>query len=294
MPRQNTDACSTAATKTMTPTLSASIIAGSPGGGRRLLHQHEHRVERGEVDERVDLDPLVDVGVELADARDEADRDSARVDRRQATGSPAGRDDDVAGLDDVLFPHALEDECFAAGDTVADDARGIRLQVEGGDGAGLVGEQCHAGAAPRHARHAADEAGGGDDGVVDMHAGVRASGDQYLLLELAGRAADDASRDAVVVAGERRPLPEAEQPAELGVLKHGCLALDELLPQALDLGAQLLVLRFSAENVSRPADGILERLRRALRRHLEGVDDGRAGVLHAVQGPARRLAEVAR
>ena len=87
-------------------------------------------------------------------------------------------------------------------------------------------------------------------------------------------------------------MPEAEQPAQLGVLEHGGLALDELLAKTLVLSAQLLDLRFGAEDVSRPADRILERLRRALRRHLEGVDDGRAGVLHAVQGPARRLAEV--
>ena len=88
----------TAATKTMTPTLSrVDHRRLARGRGLRLLDEHEHGVERGEVDEGFDLDPLVDVRVELPDARDDADGDPARIDRREPPGSPARRDDDVAG-----------------------------------------------------------------------------------------------------------------------------------------------------------------------------------------------------
>ena len=125
-----------------------------------------------------------------------------------------------------------------------------------------------------------------------MDAGVGAGGDEHLLLELARRAADDARRDAVVVAGEGRPLAEAEQPSELRVLAHGRLVLDRLLAQTLVLPAELLVLRLRIEHVTGPAVQVLERLRDALGPDLERMDDGCACALDVVQRPARGLAEV--
>ena len=196
------------------------------------------------------------------------------------------------GPHDVLLRHAVEDERLAAGDAVADDAGGVRAQVERGDRARLVGEQRHPRAPARHLRHAADEPGGGDDGIVDVDACVRAGGDEHLLLELARRSADDARRNTAVVAREGRPLAEAEQPPELGVLTHGRLVLDRLLAQTLVLPAELLVLRLRIEHVTRPAVEVLERLRDPLGRDLERMDDGGAGALDVMERPARGFAEV--
>ena len=49
-------------------------VHGSSGAGR-FGDEHDHGVERREVDVRIDLDLLVEVGVGLADAGDVADRD---------------------------------------------------------------------------------------------------------------------------------------------------------------------------------------------------------------------------
>ena len=291
---EKTAVWTTAATNTTTPTLSAStIIGGLPSTRRlRLLDEHEHGVEGGEVHERIDLDALVDVRVELPDARDDADGDPTRVDRREPAGAPAGGDDDVACPHDVLLRDAIEDERLAAGDAVADDAGRVRAQVERGDGARLVGEQRHPRAPARHLRHSADEPRRGDNRVVEVDARVRAGGYEHLLLELARRAADDARGDAVVVAGEGGALAEAQQPPELGVLAHGRLVLDRLLAETLVLPAELLVLRLRIEHVARPAVQVFERLRDALGRNLERVEDGGAGALDVVERPARGLAEV--
>ena len=53
---------------------------GSSGSGRRR-DEDEHRVERREVDVRDDEHLQIEVGVELADERDVADRDPLRVAR---------------------------------------------------------------------------------------------------------------------------------------------------------------------------------------------------------------------
>ena len=82
------------ATNSSTAALSASRITGCAcfvGAAVRLRDQHEHRLERREVDERLHLDVLEDVGVVLADARDEADRDVARVERRELARRRASR-----------------------------------------------------------------------------------------------------------------------------------------------------------------------------------------------------------
>ncbi len=56
----------------------------------RLAHEDDHRAQRAEVDEQLDLDLLVGVDVDLAHARHGADRDSAREDEVSGrTSSPA-------------------------------------------------------------------------------------------------------------------------------------------------------------------------------------------------------------
>ena len=90
----------------------AARSSPTAGAGR---DQDEHRLERGEVDERLHLDVLVDVGVGLADARDRADRDVAREERRQlAAGLRAGGDDRVAGVDLLVLADLVEDQRRAA------------------------------------------------------------------------------------------------------------------------------------------------------------------------------------
>ena len=87
---------------------------------------------------------------------------------------------------------------------------------------------------------------------------------------------------------EAGPLPKTEQPPQLGVLAYGRLVLDRLLTEALDLGAELLVLRTRRRGRPRPRRHPRTAAPRARRRDLERVDDGRARVLDAVQRPARR------
>ena len=83
-------------------------------GGRRFRDQHEHRLQRAEVGERLHLDLLEEVGVVLADARHASDQDPARVDRRQlALSGRAGGDDRVAGLDLLVLRDAVERERVA-------------------------------------------------------------------------------------------------------------------------------------------------------------------------------------
>ena len=47
-------------------------------GGRLRGDEHENRVERAEVDERVDLNLLEEIGIRLPDARHLADRNALR------------------------------------------------------------------------------------------------------------------------------------------------------------------------------------------------------------------------
>ena len=97
--RARIETWSSAATNTTSATLPASSAAFI--GSSRLRHEDDHAVERVEVDERLDLDPLVEVGVGLADEADRR-RSGSRADRATAARPSATRGDDrVAALDDA-------------------------------------------------------------------------------------------------------------------------------------------------------------------------------------------------
>ena len=119
-----------------------------------------------EVDVRVDLDLLEEVGVGLPDARDPPDRDPLRIQRAQRAGAPAGGDDLVAAAHDVLLADAVEHERLARAPRVAHDPGRAGSQVDGRGGRLLVGQQLDAGRSRGHPRDDADEAVGGHDRVV--------------------------------------------------------------------------------------------------------------------------------
>ena len=129
--------CRSAATKTTATARSqgATLI----GALRR--HEHDDGVERPEVDVRIDLHLLEQVGVGLADARDPPDRDPLREERAQRPGAPAGGDDLVSDADDVLLADAIEHERLTRAACVPHDPGRARPQVDGGRGRLLVGEE---------------------------------------------------------------------------------------------------------------------------------------------------------
>ena len=172
-----------------------------------------------------------------------------------------------------------------------DDAGGPRAQVDGGDGALLVGEQAHARGAARHLRDRADEPVRGHDRRVDADAVVRACGDHDLLLERRRGPCDHLGRDAVVVRGEGGRVAVLEQALEDDVLLQRRLVLDHLLLQQLVLGLQILVLGARVEEVLRPAVRVPERARDPLDADLEWLQRARDGALGVVQRPVRALAE---
>ena len=138
---------------------------GSSGDGRRGTST-THRVEGGEVDVGLDQHLLPEIGAEPADEGDASDRDPLRVERRERAGAPAGGDDLVADVDDLALRDTVERE-RVAGLAVHDDAGRPRPQVDGGDGALLVGEQADARGAAGHLRDRADEAVRRHDRRVD-------------------------------------------------------------------------------------------------------------------------------
>ena len=83
--------CSSAATKTNTATSALSLDAHGSSGAGRLETSTITDVERGEVDVGLDQHLLVEVGVELADERDAADRDPLRIERRELRRSASRR-----------------------------------------------------------------------------------------------------------------------------------------------------------------------------------------------------------
>ena len=249
-----------------------------------------------EVDVRHDLDVLVRVDVRLADLRHLADRDVARVERREpVAGLLAGRHHEVALVDGLVLADAFEEEQVLGALAVADDADRAGLVVLCRDVALLVGEERDEGRVAEDLRDVADEAVLGDDRVVDADAVLAAGRDHDRLVELAGGIGQDlGSHRSVRVVRVGRQLLDLQDLLVLRRLLRGRGDLDRLLTPLLDVLAQLLVLVLRVEDVRRPVVSVLERARDAIRGDLERAQDGRARALEAVQAAVRRLPEIDR
>src|SRR5919106_1383620 len=243
--------------------------------------QDDHRVEGSEVDVRLHLHLLEDVGVREPEARHLPDRDSLRVERAQTAGAPAGRHDLVSLLDLVLLADEVEDEGLARALRVQDDAACTRAQVDRGDGRVLVGQQLHACRPVGDARDEADEAVRGDDRVLHAYTVVGPRRDDDCARERARGHADDLGDDRVVVPREARAVDVVEQPSQGVVLLARELALDDALAELAILLLQAFRPRARVEEAVGPAVHVSEGLRDPLEADGERPQDGRAGGVDA-------------
>src|SRR4029453_13547546 len=84
---------------------------GAPDSSAATLgDEHDDRIERGEIGERLDLHLLVEIGLGLAPPGDAGDLNSLRIERLQSAGPPAGGHHRVADPDALLLRHAVEDQ----------------------------------------------------------------------------------------------------------------------------------------------------------------------------------------
>ncbi len=168
-----------------------------------------------------------------------------------------------------------------------------RAVVLRGDRALLVGEQGDERGVAKGLRDLSDEAAVGDDRVVDPDPVVAAGRDHHRLVELAHRVGNDLGGDRrvreVLVGGHALRLDQAAQRVAL-LDRFG--GLDRLLAQVFELLAELLVLALRVEDVGRPAVGVFEGARDAVRGDLEWAEGARRGALDIVQAAVRGLAEV--
>ena len=250
-------------------------------------------MQRRDVDERLHLDLLVEVGVDLPDAGDGAERDAAREQRGEVAVAPAGGDDGVARRDDLILGDAIEHERVGAGAAVADDAGRARRQVEHRYGECPIGDEGHLGDGRGDLGHLPDESLLGDDGVVQAEPAVRAGGDGDALVELAGRAGDHGDRHRAVARREAGAVHVGEKAAQPGVLLRRGLVDDELASQVVHLRAQRTVLVTRRREAARPVGEIAEGERHLVGGNLERMQHLGAGALQVVHGAAARLAEVA-
>ena len=240
----------------------------------RLADEDDHGLEGREVDERVALHLLVEVDVGLAHLVDGADRDPARVERGEVARAPAGGDEDVVLIHHLVLGHPVDRERALA--AALGDAGRVGRDVQGRDGARLVGEQRDERDVRGDLRHLADEALGVDDDVVLGEAAVLAGADDDLVGELPAGAPDHTGRDRAVVLREAGAVEVAEDRLQLGVLADGGLVEDRLLPGLVALLAQLLVLVAGVDQAAEPARSVAERARDALGADLERAQDARA------------------
>jgi hypothetical protein len=172
--------------------------------GRRVLDERDHGLEVLETDVRVELDLLVDVRVALADARDDAEREAARIERGEVAGAEAGCDDHVAAVDYLIFRDAVQDQ-RGARLVELEEAGCVRVDVERGNGARRVGQERDLRDVVRDLGHLTDQAVPCDDRVVPGDSVVLPGRDHDLLGELVGRTGDHASGDRPVVLGKVGP-----------------------------------------------------------------------------------------
>ena len=171
-------------------------------------------------------------------------------------------------------------------------ALGARVDVDGGDGRVLVGQQRHLRLVRGRLRDLADEPVRGHDGVVVLDS-VRASGgDDDALLELARQLGDDLRRHGLVVLRELRPGEIVQRLRQRLVLLGRELELDQPLAHPVELGLELVALGLRVHEPAHVVVEVLEGMRDARGGDLERAQDGRPGVLDRVQRSAARLAEV--
>ena len=201
----------------------------------RFGHQHDHRLQRREVDERLHLDLLERVDVVVA-RRSRPCRSGSRAGTstaaRRAPSEPA-----VITVSPTPTYGAFETRSRTSTSlpppprwTIADRRR-VR-QVGRGDGALAVGEQRHARDARSHACRRCRRAPAavittlpGRDAVVD------AGGDRDALVDRALRIREDRGADPVEVARSTAAPGSSAACLQLHVLLHGRLVLDHLLAQ---------------------------------------------------------------
>ena len=112
-----------------------------------------------------------------------------------------------------------------------------------------------------------------------------------MLVELARRTRDDARVHRPVVARELRAVDVVQLPEECRVVLLGVLVLDQLLANAVEVGAEPCVLPLRVDEAAEVAVDVAERLGDALGTELERPQHGRARRLDPVDGARGRRAE---